>query len=293
MIELIKVKKTFYTNQVLNELTLHIPNATIFGLYGSNGSGKSTILRLISGVYNADGGYVKIDGQSVYENTLLKQQLTLVSDELYFLPQASLSEMRRFYQIYYPDFSDRIYHQMLEIFPIKEKVKLTKMNKSLQKQASLILAFAINPRYLLLDEAFEGLDLNTREALKKLLQSNVKSFGQTVIITSNNLLELEDTCDSVAMIADGKVVLSTTQNEIETNIHKIQLAFKKEVELEEFENLEIAHFERHGHVVVMIVKGDLSKINEELKKYKPFIIDKLPMNLEEIFMYETRGKNHG
>lgn len=291
MIQLIKVNKSFYNTSVLKELTMLVPNATIFGLIGPNGSGKSTILRLIAGIYHADGGYIKVDGQSIYENILLKQQVMLVSDEPYFLSQSTLAEMRRFYKIYYPTFSDKTYHQLLEIFPIKEKSKLHRFSKGMRQQAALILALSINSKYLLLDEAFDGLDPSMRYTLKQFLQKNVLEFGQTVIISSNNLMELTNICDSIGMIYDGRLIISGSQNELTSTIHKYQLAFKTIKTINDFPTLDIVNFTNQGSIIQMIVKGDKSVIEQYINTLKPLIVDNIPINLEEFYIYESRKLN--
>lgn len=289
MIELNGVSKIFYDNFAIDDLTLHIPNATIFGLIGPNGSGKSTILRLISGIYSADSGYLKVDGQSVYENLVLKQRIALVSYDPFFLPQSTLTEMRRFYRVFYPDFSDRFYRQLLDIFHLDETMRIQRFTSSQRRIAALVLALALNPNYLLLDESFNNLDFSLRQPLKNILRDNLENFGQTTIITANNLLELENICDSLAMINKGKIILSGSHAELTTDIHKLQLAFPTKISVKDLSNLNILNYLQEAHHITILVKGNLKTILKTIKSFKPFYIDQLEINLEELFIYDKQN----
>ena len=105
MIEATSLVKCFDDFVALEALTTRIPKGSIYGLVGSNGSGKSTFLRLVAGVYQPDGGTLLVDGQPVYENTKLKERIFFVADDLYFLPQATMNDMATFYQNLYHSFS--------------------------------------------------------------------------------------------------------------------------------------------------------------------------------------------
>ena len=102
MIEAQNLVKCFGAFTALSSLTTSIPRGSVYGLVGSNGSGKSTFLRLCAGVYMPDGGSIAVDGQKVYENTAVKQTVVFIADDLYFLPQSSLRDMARFYAEAYP-----------------------------------------------------------------------------------------------------------------------------------------------------------------------------------------------
>lgn len=93
MIEAKNLTKTFGNKTALNNITFSIGDATIFGLVGSNGAGKSTFLRVLAGVYKADGGSITIDGEDVFENPKIKGQTLYISDYPYFFPQATIKTM--------------------------------------------------------------------------------------------------------------------------------------------------------------------------------------------------------
>ena len=112
MIQAEHASKYFGNFHALNDLTCQIPKGCIYGLIGSNGAGKSTFLRLITGVYKADHGSVTLEGERIYENPATKAKISYVPDELYFLAGASMNRMAKMYQALYPHFDQNRYPYM-------------------------------------------------------------------------------------------------------------------------------------------------------------------------------------
>ena len=158
MIKIDSVTKNFDTVRSLDNVSLNIGNGSIFGLIGSNGSGKSTLLRILCGVYRQDSGDVLYDGVPVYEHTDVKRNIVYLSDDQYFLPNSTASDMRRLYKSIYPTFSDEKYKHYLDLFGLDERRKLSTFSKGMQKQVSIILGIASQTEYLLCDETLDGLD---------------------------------------------------------------------------------------------------------------------------------------
>ena len=114
----------------------------------------------------------------------------------------------------------------------------------------------------------------------------------TVLVSSHNLRELEDVCDHVGIMFDGKIVVEKSLDDVKGNIHKLQVAFKNGDIPNIGDNFKILHQNMFGSVINLIVKGENSKIREEIEKYNPLIFDILPLTLEEIFIYELGGMGY-
>ena len=142
MIQAEKLVKCFGDFTALSELTAQIPQGSIYGLVGSNGSGKSTFLRLCAGVYMPDGGSLQVFGEPVYENVPLKSRIFFVADDLYFLPQSNLEEIAAFYRGIYPSFSQEKYQKLCTVFPLDPRKKLNTFSKGMKRQAALLLGLA-------------------------------------------------------------------------------------------------------------------------------------------------------
>ncbi len=278
--------KKFDNKIALDNVTLTISDGCIYGLVGSNGSGKSTLLRLISGIYMPDGGEIGVDGEKSFNNPYVKSQIAFLGDTPYFLPQSNLKEMAAFYKNMYPSFDYDVYNHLLTVFPLDQKARLSTFSKGMQRQAALILALSTKPRYLLMDEAFDGLDVVMRKVLGNIVIDSVEKRGMTAIIASHNLRELENLCDHVGVIHNGRIISNGSIDGIRGNIHKIQAAFNNVPELSVFDELKIMKTERIGSLLQLVVKGDQDKIMQFINSLGPLYAECIEPSLEEVFVYE-------
>ena len=297
MIKADKVTKSFFSAGMkepyvaLNQLSCEIPSGCIYGLVGSNGAGKSTFLRLLSGVYKADGGEMTIDGLPVWENPAAKDKLFYVPDELYFLPQSTMQKMAHYYKAIYPKFDWQRYSNLTETFGLDESANLNTFSKGMKRQAATILALATKPDYLFFDETFDGLDPVMRNLVKKVIYNDVLERGTTTIITSHSLRELEDTCDQLALLHKGGIVFESDIQNLKTSLFKVQTAFATPFNRAMFEvvGIDILSYSQMGSVCTFIVRGDKATVEEKVRCMNPLLLDILPLNLEEVFVYEMEA----
>ncbi|WP_445490908.1 ABC transporter ATP-binding protein [Niallia sp. 03133] len=292
MIKLHHVNKKIENATILDHVCITVNKGSIYGLLGSNGAGKTTILKLLAGILKQDSGEIAIDGEAVYENNNRKKRLFFLPDYPTFFPQYSIKQMADFYKSIYPSWSDSDYERMAEIFTLDTNKKIHTYSKGLQRQAAFWLAFAARPELLILDEPFDGLDPVIRTKVKNLLVQEVAVREMTVIISSHNLREVEDLCDHVSIIHHGKCLLEKDIDDLKSDIHKIQIAFKKGSEGIAFNKLDILSTEQRGSVQTLIVKGNKEQIIAVLEEHHPILMDILPLTLEEIFIYEMEDQNY-
>ena len=278
--------KKFDEKIALDSITMTINDGCVYGLVGSNGSGKSTLLRLISGVYMADAGEICVDGENCFNNPTIKSQIAFLGDTPYFLPQSDLKEMAELYSSMYPDFDYQIYNHLLTVFPLNQQARLSTFSKGMQRQAALILALSTNPRYLLMDEAFDGLDVVMRRVLANIVMDGVEKRGMTAIIASHNLRELENVCDNVCVIHDGKIISNGSVESLRGNIHKVQVAFREVPDTSVFNNLYVMKMERAGSLLSLVVKGNEDEIMKFINTLNPLYAECIEPTLEEVFVYE-------
>ena len=129
MIQVNNVTKKFGSFTALNNMSCKISDGCIYGLIGSNGAGKSTFLRLITGVYKPDEGQVLLDGEPVYENPAAKAKIAYVPDELFFLPGSSLNRMAKLYAAVFPDFSFERFQELVKLFGLSPKAPVNTFSK--------------------------------------------------------------------------------------------------------------------------------------------------------------------
>ena len=289
MIKADNVTMKFGDHTALNNLCCAIPDSCIYGLVGSNGAGKSTFLRLISGVYRPYSGEITADGERIYENAKIKNKIMYVPDELYFLPQSNMQQMAHFYSAIYESFSFCRFEELVKLFGLNKKANINTFSKGMKRQAATILALSTMPQYLFFDETFDGLDPVMRNLVKQVIYNDVLERKTTTIITSHSLRELEDTCDQLALLHKGGIVFESDIQNLKTSLFKVQIAFGEEYGRERFEGIEILNYHQLGSVANIIVRGSREEITARLKAMSPLIIDVLPLNLEEVFIYEMEA----
>ena len=226
MIQAQHVTKTFCSASqpdahiALNDLSCTIPGSCIYGLVGSNGAGKSTFLRLLSGVYRPDSGSIEIDGLPVWENPEAKNKIFYVPDDLYFLPQTNMNKMAHYYKALYSKFNRERFDNLTQTFGLNPNANLNTFSKGMRRQAATILALSTMPDYLFFDETFDGLDPVMRRLVKQVIYNDVLDRGTTTIITSHSLRELEDTCDQLALLHQGGIVFESDIQNLKTALFK-------------------------------------------------------------------------
>ena len=292
MIKVKNVSKSFDGFRALDALTLTVPKGSVYGLVGSNGAGKTTIIKHLCGIYRQDSGLITIDGKNAYENNAVKSRLCYISDDLYFFPTYSVHDMAEFYSRIYPDWNEERFQKLGEIFKIDPRRKVRRLSKGMQKQVSFWLGISTMPEIMILDEPVDGLDPVMRKSVWQLMLADVAERGMTVLVSSHNLRELEDVCDHVGIMHRGRVVLEKSLDDVKGNIHKIQLAFSGGVPTELLRKMQILHNEKFGSVSILIVRGNGDMLRELISGYSPVIFDILPLTLEEVFIYELGGKGY-
>ncbi len=289
MIEVKNLTKKFEAFTALDNVTCSIPEGCIYGMVGSNGAGKSTLLRLISGVYRQNSGEILIDGEPIWENEKLKAQIAYVPDELYFLGGSNMQRMAKLYTAAFPQFDHKRFEELTHAFGLDPKKSLSTFSKGMKRQACTILALSSRPKYIFFDETFDGLDPIMRSLVKKLICNDVVDRGATAIITSHSLRELEDTCDQLALLHKGGLVLESDVQNLKTSLFKVQIAFNHEYDETMFEGLDILHYTKHGSVASLIVRGNREQTIAALQAKMPILLDLLPLTLEEVFTYEMEA----
>ncbi len=275
----------------LNDLSCNIPSGCIYGLVGSNGAGKSTFLRLLSGVYQPDQGIITVDGLPVWENPEAKNKIFYVPDDIYFLPQSNLKKMARYYKALYAKFDMTRYQKLTETFGLDPESNFNTFSKGMRRQAATVLALSTMPDYLFFDETFDGLDPVMRRLVKQVIYQDVLDRGTTTIITSHSLRELEDTCDQLALLHKGGIVFESDIQNLKTALFKVQIAFHTPFSRETFTTvgIDILSYTQMGSVASFIVRGDRFTTEEKLRCMNPLLLDMLSLNLEEVFVYEMEA----
>lgn len=290
MIEVRNVMKEFDGFRALDDMSMTVPTGAVYGLVGPNGAGKSTIIRHLTGIYRQDAGEITIDGAPVFENPEVKSRIAYIPDDIFYYANASIREMMDFYRSIYPHFDAERFKKLADVFGLDPKRQMRRLSKGMQKQAAFWIAVSLRPEILILDEPVDGLDPVMRRRIWSIIMADVAENGTTVLVSSHNLRELEDVCDSVGIMNKGKIMLERSLNELQENIVKIQLALPDGESLPE--GLDILHKSNTGRLQSLIMHGTQEELTEKLQSAHPLFIDAVPLTLEEIFIYELGGADY-
>lgn len=291
MIKVVDVNKNFDQFKALVDLNINVNKGSIYGLVGTNGAGKTTIIKHITGIIKPDSGQITIEGEDVYDNKQIKQKMGFIPDDLFFFSTYNLKEMSKFYKELYPKWNQERFNHMVTQFGLNDQNKLARFSKGMQKQAAFILTMSTMPDYLILDEPIDGLDPIVRKIVWRYIVEDVAEREMTVLVSSHNLKELEGICDSIGIISKGYMVMERDLDELKSDIHKIQVAYKEKPE-NPYKNLNVLHHEVRGTVDLLIIRDKKELVEQIILESKPVLFDILPLTLEEIFIYELGGANH-
>ncbi len=293
MIEFRNVSKTFDTVKAVDAINATIEDGHVFGLIGTNGAGKSTVMRMLSGVFKPDEGTVLVDGEPVYDNPEVKAKIFYISDDQYFFRSGTPKDMLKLYMSYYPAFDEKKWRELMEKFGLDADRKVNTFSKGMKKQLSVICGICANTKYLLCDETFDGLDPVMRQAVKALFVKEIEERGLTPVIASHNLRELEDICEYVGLLHRGGILFEKDMDEMKLNIHKIQCVIREDSMLEQLKaGLEVVTIDHRGALYTVTVRGKRETVEAFMENLNPVFYELLPLSLEEIFISETEVKGY-
>jgi ABC-2 type transport system ATP-binding protein len=220
MKELINVDSVSYRKgmkQIFSNLHFSVSSGKIVALIGENGSGKTTIMRLLSGLALNWKGTIEIDAHSIGKET--KSFVAYLEDHNSFESNQRLEQIIDFYAYFYQDFDKRRAYELLRFMNLSETEKIGNLSKGNGEKFALSMVLARKAKLYLLDEPLSGVDLLSRE---KIIQSLLQWFDtdSTIIITTHQLREIENIIDEVMFLRDGEIILHESLESIKEVKHK-------------------------------------------------------------------------
>jgi ABC-2 type transport system ATP-binding protein len=275
-------------NLILENINLTVPDGKVLGLVGTNGSGKSTLLRLMSGVYVPDSGAVLYDGKDA---TLpaVREDVFFLPDDPFYAGQTTGKGIFDTYLTFYPNLDRELYRRLLDRFKLDENAHQRNFSKGMRRQFYIAIALSARPKYLLLDEAFDGLDAFTKKTVIEEINRAVEENDSTVVISSHALSELETFCDLYALIDNRTVSSQGSLEEHAARYCRFRLAFTEEKTAIAFSNLNVRDIEIKGKFVTVTIEGDAEASYAELMKLNPAVIEQEKLTFEDIFITDVKG----
>ena len=294
MLKVDNLNKNFKNFEVLKNININAESSQIYGLIGSNGCGKTTLLKHIIQVYKQDTGEIYFDKMQVNENSDVMKDFYYVQDDLFFPYQHTLNMLFNYERLLYPNMSKEKFDKLVEFFNLDKNKNLNRLSKGQRKQVAFFLAMSANPKVLLLDEIVDGLDAVIRRKFWNVLIQDVMEREMTVIISSHDLKELDNICDKVGIMHQGNIIKEEKLEDIKENIKRVQFAVDADFKPIESDLFKIIKTSKIGSVYFCVLKGNVEEFKKSLEsEYNILVFDELPMNLEEIFITELGGVGYG
>lgn len=280
-------------NYVVRDIDIRVEKGTIHGLIGHNGSGKTTIIKCLTGIYAPDRGEVRIGGEPIFENPKVKEKVGYVADSNQLFSNYRISQLVKFYQKVFRDFSKEDFELLNKIFAVDVRKRISQLSKGQQMRVSFMLNMARNPEVMILDEPTSGLDAMAKKDLLDTLVAAVENRGMTVLISSHHLSELEKICDSVTVITRGSVQIEDELDEVTGQVVKYQVVFPEGAPSDLYQRKDILHMSNVGSVYTVVLPKSSETFEEEMKAAGAVLVEQMPVGLEESFVYMNRNQIGG
>jgi ABC-2 type transport system ATP-binding protein len=281
MIKITNVTKTFDKKKAIDKLSLSIGDG-MTGLVGENGAGKSTLLRLISGVLYPDSGEIIIDDIPA-EDVSSKVKLFFLPDDPYAPSGSYLKDLYDFYSCFYSVDKDE-YFRILANFGLPNDKKISTFSKGMKRQAFIALSLAIDVKYLLLDEAFDGLDPLVLNKIRTDIAKK-RAIGTSLLISSHNISTLERLATKTILLYKGKV-RGGENKDLHNELVKYQIYTKDKITEDALKalNIKVVSLKSVGSIYHLVVYNE-KNIEDLLKKeYKIILLEKIAMDPDELIL---------
>ena len=213
LVKFINVNKSFGNKKILKDINLTIPKGKIIGLLGKNGTGKSTLIKLMNDLLTPTSGEVLVNGNPVGVES--KKIISYLPERTYLDKSMSVDQVIEYFEDFYKDFSVTKARKLLKELDLDTTQKLSKMSKGMQEKVQLVLVMSRKADLYILDEPLGGVDPATRDYILDTILNNFNEDA-SVIISTHLIADIERILDEVIFIDKGKIILQSNADELRT-----------------------------------------------------------------------------
>lgn len=284
MIRLSNLKFGYVSGLALfDKMDLEIEEGSIVGLFGRNGEGKSTLLKLLSGQLLRSSGNMEVIGFDPKERNPNFLEQIFVVPEIVNVPNVSIKEYFSVLSRFYPNYDESLAYKLLDTFGIDSKWKLNQVSQGQQKKAVLALAIALKPKLLLMDEPTNGLDIPSKSQFRQIL-SEIDMQGRSIIISTHQVRDLEQLIDHIVILEHNKIAVNES-------LQTLGRAFDfKKVMSNDDENLIYREYSALGDIGVYAV-DDMSETDFSIELFFNAIISNPNAMIEQIHRIKTKSNS--
>jgi len=211
ILKCINVNKEFGDKKILKDINLEIPRGKIIGLLGKNGTGKSTLIKLINDLLTPTTGQILVNGKEIGVDS--KKIISYLPEKTYLDKSMSVNEVIEYFEDFYDNFDSKKARKLLKELDLDTTQKLSKMSKGMQEKVQLVLVMSRKADLYILDEPLGGVDPATRDYILDTILTNFNE-GASVIISTHLIADIERILDEVIFIDKGKIILQSDSDEL-------------------------------------------------------------------------------
>lgn len=290
IIEMKNLTKNYGKNRGIQNVNISVKEGEIFGFIGPNGAGKSTTIKtLLNFIYPSSGNASILNMDIVKDSDKIKEYIGYVPSEVRYYDDIKVKDIIEYSQSFYPNINKEDTDKICNELELDMNKKMGELSLGNKKKVSIVQALIHNPKLLILDEPTNGLDPLMQKKLFNLLIKE-KEKGNTVFLSSHNLVEIQNLCDRVAVIKDGYIV-DILEIEKATNKLKLKITLKSE-DIKEGDILKLSEhiLSKENNLYTFIYSKEIDTLVKEVSRYKveELLIEK--ENLEDVFLnyYENK-----
>lgn len=211
LLECINLEKDYGKKKILKDINLKIPRGKIIGLLGKNGTGKSTLIKLMNDLLTPTSGEILVNGKKI--GTESKRIISYLPERTYLDKSMKIKEIITYFEDFYDNFDSEKAKKLLNDLNLDEDLKLSKMSKGMQEKLQLVLVMSRKAQLYILDEPLGGVDPATRDYILDVILNNFDD-NASLIISTHLISDIERILDEVIFIDKGKIILTSPSDEL-------------------------------------------------------------------------------
>jgi ABC-2 type transport system ATP-binding protein len=287
------LSKSYNSKPALQGLDLEVPQGAIYGFLGRNGAGKTTTLKLLLGMLSPDAGEISLFGapiRSEKDSVAARRRIAFVSEDKELYPFMNVGEMIRFTRTFYPTWRNDLEEKYLRLFRLPLDKQSLKLSKGMRAQLMLLLAMARGAELLIMDEPTSGLDPVVAEGVLQALADLAASDGATIFFSSHQLTEVEQICDRVCLIDEGKTVIDGVLDDLKMRYRRVVLVFEDELPRNLLTVPGVDHLRCQGRTASILTHADVDGLVDRVRELAPTSVEVHSVSLKELFLDHVRGE---
>lgn len=284
IIEFTDVSKDMDGQRILGDVNLSIRKGAVHGLIGSNGAGKTSLLRLMNGVYRPTTGVVHVFGAPLPPDAAeIRQRVHLVSADGGFYPSFRVIDLLHYSSMIYAHWDEARCAALIKALELPLHQPTRKLSLGMKMQLRIAIALSSRPSVLLLDEPTNGLDPIVRRQFLQLIVQEVAGSDMTVVMATHRLDELEAIADEMTVLNNGRVILSGQLETLKGNYREIIVVSDDGSEPIVPNSVQLIWKERRGKVFTFVVEGDSTEFEQCLQRSPTYHVSVQAIPFEGLF----------